>query len=470
MLNSLPKPSWIQNSQELCPCGSGQKYRQCCKRNLTIKDKGSEFFWKQDFAMAELAFRASLTQYSGFILSHTIYLLNSGIPCAELIEVDINAIEEVADLLAWALFKQAKTYSILPLFEHVKKLLPLPGMKERMIYLECLWLASGMKREEEACKRLARFRDFREIHDLRLLQVYLQLTEMSPIDELALLERILEKVQKPAERVQYGTLKAMIMEICGDTEVAFRFHEEILSKTLGDIEGDDIYSSCTLARAHLFRWRHTRDPSDLNKALECMNGIELAELNEEGKVCVLQETGRLHLLATDYTRAIDCFTRGSDIGLANNIKEGILSLIYRIEAYVKIGELVKAHADYELLEGLNIPQSYQLECLTCAGVLAVERHDKKVAKIILEKAKRLELAWPHFSKQRSELCVRLLEYIASDDDTHGQDQPNMLFRILGSIRSMSEFLELKPNFMGIGLNFNKMLETKRGPSGVLPKK
>lgn len=153
----FPKPKWEVDPRTHCPCGSGLQSRKCCRPNQAIIEKGHEFFRNGDFAIAERAWRAEITRYIGWVFQHTLPLLRHPAgPPAELVRVDVGALEGLAERIAWALDKQGKQEAIVYTFDHLATTIALPGLRERMAYLKCLWLLHRLgqpaKQERELCR------------------------------------------------------------------------------------------------------------------------------------------------------------------------------------------------------------------------------------------------------------------------------------------------------------------------------
>src|ERR1039458_7178319 len=145
----FPKLKWEIDPSTKCPCGSGLQYRKCCRENAKLLGKAREFLKKNDYASVERAWRAELTRYIGLVFRHTLFFMKhpAGVPL-ELIRVDINALEEGVEQIAWALDKQGKREGILHILDNFVATASLPGLKERMAYLKCVWLINCFKEPE----------------------------------------------------------------------------------------------------------------------------------------------------------------------------------------------------------------------------------------------------------------------------------------------------------------------------------
>ena len=62
---------------------------------------------------------------------------------------------------------------------------------------------------------------------------------------------------------------------------------------------------------------------------------------------------------------------------------------------------------------------------------------------------------PFWAAQQRQLIIQLLDFIHRPEAAPPIDRQRTIVRLLLSV---SEVLELKPNFFGVGVNFNKMIE------------
>ena len=458
----VPKPKWEIDPSSQCPCGSGLPYRKCCRPNAPLIGKSQEFFDKEDYPSAERAVRTELTQYVGWVFQHTIPLLRhlAG-PPVELIQIDIDALEESAERLAIALEHQGKKAGIIHTFENLTATVPLPGLDQRMAYLACLWLLEPLAQPHLAEKVLAKWPSSDKIHDRCLLQIFLDIRadELSPAERIAIVDRILERAKSHIERLHYANLKAMLTVVIGEDEEATRIHDQAMGAHFAAVadaaSSNDFPARWACARALELQGMLHQDKTAYERALTFLSGIAPAILTPKGKADLAYYSGRLNLMAGNPAKAAACYTEA--------LAEGIdaLPLMYRLEAFVRTGELEQARADLEALRGMEIPPGSRLEFLRSAASYAVSAQDLPMARALAKELKALDPGIMHFRTQRESLRAALLEFI--DEERSKADAEikwPRLQAILAKIRAACEYLELKPNFCGLGLNLNRVLEPK----------
>ena len=93
--------SYEPTGREDCLCGSGKRFKNCCKKSYKKKKfNGTELFNQEKYQEALLATRAHITWYRLCYKSHTEPFLNKNIPAIdELLSIDIKALSSLLDLL-----------------------------------------------------------------------------------------------------------------------------------------------------------------------------------------------------------------------------------------------------------------------------------------------------------------------------------------------------------------------------------
>src|ERR1035437_4799632 len=98
----LPNLHWAVEKKSACPCGSGVQFETCCKPNQHLCNDAFSLLKDKDFTKAEIALRAKLKEYTGFIFRHTLFFIEKrGCVHSGLLKIDINAIEEIAHPSLW---------------------------------------------------------------------------------------------------------------------------------------------------------------------------------------------------------------------------------------------------------------------------------------------------------------------------------------------------------------------------------
>jgi hypothetical protein len=372
--------------------------------------------------------------------------------------IDVGALEGLAERVAWVLEKQGKRESIIHTFDNLVETVPLPDLKERMAYLKCLWLSGPLNDEEQAKKILSEWPTHEKIRDFRLLQIWFELRadSLSPLKRIAVVNRIIELSESALEKLQYSTVRTMVTVLIGESEEAKRLHTEALNSFLPSAaevaEDGDFYASSMCAGALEIQGMLNHDKIAFERALGFLEKVNPAKLTANGAGKLNYEKGRLNWLKGDSLLAAQCFTE------SYKCDPMALPLIYRLDAYVRADELEKAKQDLATLRNMSMQEDLKLEFLRSAAGFAVKTADAEAARNLVKELKKLDLDILNFRVQRDELCVELLEFAAEQTEKKTTAAKRQTF--MDRIREGSEYLHLKPNMFGIGLNLNKFFERK----------
>lgn len=387
----LPNLHWAVEKKSACPCGSGVQFETCCKPNQHLCNDAFSLLNDKDFTKAEIALRAKLTEYTGFIFRHTLFFIEKrGCVHSGLLKIDINAIEEIAHSLAVALQNQGKSKEIIPLFDHIAQFIPLPGIAARMAFLKSIFIFALTQNEEDAKKMLMNFKGLTVSLDEKLLGLYLDLfrIEIFPKEELLRIEgwikflnsyeqfsgpnpfedyqRCLQQFQKPAgDDPRFSTFEAMKKNMAAFVELTHKTYKEIHLLAIAHIVSLELALSCNKDslnphlerifnyRVQLWRrlndaiaWQMLRQQQHTMRAL-CFHKIRgpLIECNPNSVLPLLTQLNADQLklaIWTDSTSAVDI----GDILIAD-LKNGSVTF-----AEVKEGQV-----NYEIIQTLSKPMS-----------------------------------------------------------------------------------------------------------------
>ncbi|MGA2556275.1 MAG: hypothetical protein ABSG04_08375 [Verrucomicrobiota bacterium] len=356
----------------------------------------------------------------------------------------------MAEILARSLEKQGKREKIIPVFDAVSQI-PLPGLMERMTFLKCLWLAHALGNPKQAHEILSRWQSYEEIEDAHLLQLFLDLrgSSFSLLQRIAITNKIIKRSDSPLDKLQYSNLKTMLTIMLGEIDEAKEIHESALNTFFqaaaeATDTGDAIFAALQCAAALELQGILSGDKMNFERALTFLDKIAFDNLLPLGVARVLYEKGRLNWLKRDFARAAEYFSQSL------KYDPQILPIIYRMDSWAQLDDFERARADLSAVRRHGIEKDYALEFLRGAATLAVRSGDVESARSVTEELKELQLDIQYFQIQRDELCIDLLEFASAPKKAGAWN------RICG----LSNYLHLKPNIFGLGLNINKFFERK----------
>jgi hypothetical protein len=285
------QPAWLKDGNLPCPCGSGLSFDKCCKDNLPQESESIKPFDENNIDDVEKKWRGALAKYVGSIFRDTLPIVMHfpDNPPEELIHLDINVLDELVSNIAFCLEKRGKGTEIIDLFDYLIKIIPLPGLNDRMLALKVHWLDSILGNHNQALNLLANVNPDK-VTDRLLLQVCLDLLDLPVSKAVHLIDRILLLTEIPAQRLQYKVLKAVYLSMLNEDGKAFNeINEAICKYTKPSKEISDIYHLNWCARGFAERWKMQKNDADYSMALEYYNKILVEELTPDEKADIQKE-------------------------------------------------------------------------------------------------------------------------------------------------------------------------------------
>lgn len=241
---------WKPKLNDLCQCGSGGKYKDCCLNRLPGFDIGKAYTAackEGKFGRALVFSRADVTQYTIWHRTNTAPMLHIGEPIEPLLRIDVNALGEYVDRLSWLYFNTGKWKSWPAALERLSANIGHGRWRKKIIYQRAvLHLASGGSRSK-ARQELAKLGPITPAEDdIEILQIFidLELRNASFSGRTAFFDRLLEIDESAESQIQYRGGKAIDLLLHGDPKAA----EAQLSNLLDEFRNEEGLSSDKLVR------------------------------------------------------------------------------------------------------------------------------------------------------------------------------------------------------------------------------
>jgi tetratricopeptide (TPR) repeat protein len=456
---SLPTPPWVKEPFLNCPCGSGLPFKNCCRDTLGVLGHQTNIA-----AITPALRRAELARYITWVFQHTQPLLEAGVPTDDLplANIDLHAITSLADHVAFDM-KSAISFDVLSFFSRLQQYLDsLPGLSDAILTLKAawLWLRSN---DEEACRTLLQTlhgRDLSSVTYAPLLELYLDFFNDIPVTrQLNVVERILELhnrdvLPSSANLLHYALLKGLLFLMLGDNDALATTMDKAVKQHLAIVERiNDAYALNVAAMTHELMWHLFADPTELGAAIEIRQRLlKIPGLRPSGREAFNQSLGMLLAECGAYSDAVQHLQEAGD-------SAGALANL--ADAYFHLGRVDDADNVLRRIDRRGLGEAMRLECLSGDALVATARGDLQRVETLIAQARSLELPDLYFQRTRDQLCIALLEFANQDQPTQRRAVEKQVRGILGWIRYLSQFVELKPNVSGIGLNLNRLIE---GPS------
>jgi tetratricopeptide (TPR) repeat protein len=447
---------WIMEPFLNCPCGSGIPFKNCCRDVLRSLDHKT----KVEYVTPSQR-RAGLARYIGWVFQHTQPLLESGIPADKLplANVDLHAIISYADLVAFDM-KDGPPSDVLSFFSRLQQYLYcLPGLPDAILSSKAAWLWFRAD-DKKGCAYLLHplhTRDLSSVKYAPLLELYLDCYNNATVTrQLKVVERILELhsrdvILSPANLLHYAILKGLLFLMLGDHDALAKIVDEAAKQHLIPVEQkNDVYSLNVSAMTHEMMWHLSADPAELGKAIESRRKLlDIPHLTPLGLQGFHQSLGILLAESGAYSDAAAHLQRAGDsadtrMNLAN--------------VYTHIGRIDDADGLLRDIDRDCLGEAMKLECLTVDARIATARRDLQRVDALIAHAQGLELPDLYFQRTRDQLCIALLEFAKGNQAAEHTVAEKQVRGIVGWIRYLSQFIELKPNISGIGFNLNRFIE------------
>lgn len=452
---------WLVDSGLPCPCGSTKLYRECCRPVIaihkdTLSKDASQRLGDGDIAQAESLYRANLVQYLEWIYAHTLPFARAKIPVIlQMVQVDMEALTEFAGTIAHCLYALGREKEIPAFLDHVESVVPLAGYEKHAAYLRGLWLYIGLKDKNGAIRELKRLGNILDYPRREAWELYLDVagSDLTERQKITMAEHIVAEADGDEHvRVQYTVLKAIALVQIGEADSGRKEFEELLEvvKSPSRVEtSDELSTEWQIARAWSIYGELYSNANALLKAEESLLRVPETMLKPAGKAALQRDLGWVLRGQGRYCDAAEAFERS--LGYEDT-QVGRVNLIH---ALALCGRIDEARPLLQSLDPTAIASNLQLEYFAAQGSLAIASNDAALATQAISGLRAITLETPFWEAQRNQLIVQMLDFVHRPDSTPKTERQGAIVKILVF---MNDVLELKPNFFGIGVNINKLIE------------
>ena len=458
---------WIPSPAQPCPCGSGLAHARCCAPILD-HDESRADLWREakallsngDFKGAEQVFRASFVQYLRWVSEHTVPILNTDDPFVkQLVRIDIDALQSLVDSVAHCMFQLGNASQIIPFVDHVESVVPLGEFGARATYLKAAWLYIGLNDRQSARAELVTLGDILRTDHRQTLELYLDVfgDVLSPRQKIAISDSILANANDESQiQVQYSTLKAVALVTIGETTEANRLLQAVTNESLvqqASEEREDSHLAFVLAHALSLRAKTSAEATLYEQAEHVLQSIDAQRLTAAGQARLQLELGRVQFDRKKYDQAAESFSRSRDL------EPSVMADIHLAHAYALSGSSAAARQIISELERQRIEPILELERLAAIAAVAIADGDVPLASDVVRRLRAVTEDSPFWQGQRDHLVIEVMDFIARPKAIPVVERQN---RVVATIISINQILELKPHLFGVGVNINKIIEKMIG--------
>jgi tetratricopeptide (TPR) repeat protein len=455
MKRRLFTPKW----SEPCLCGSGNKYKNCCWRRLPGFDIGEQYtaaITERHLERALVACRADIVQYTIWHKSNTEPALIRGAPIEKLLKVDIDALAAYVERLFWLYIHTNRIPDWLSVLDRLRKNIQHPHWERKIFYFRALSFLGPDGDPIKAKQELAKVGPITvDEGDVDLLQIYIDLElDDQPFGErLKFIDRILQVSKRRVDQLQYRGAKAVQYLLFGDKTTAERELDEAI-RLVPENELDDSlddYERRLLGRLLQMLASLRHDHSLFRKALGHFKILlSFDTWTPIGRAMLFREIGDCHKYAGSWGDAERAYRE------ALNTNENSLDRIHLAETFLYQKRVDEASAEIIKIDH-NLLERHENEdyVFTFAAIATWSGKvpELQEAKKLLEE---LETTEPYFNERRLTLLLGITTALTSGIVS---EEAKVASKPEGGIASASSnFLLLQPNFMGIGINFNAIID------------
>lgn len=446
----------------LCRCGSHLKFKRCCgalpELNATCDDLYRQAVRSGDLRDALRQSRGMVTWYWTMHLEHTVpWVRRDPVAAESILAIDIEALADCIERLIdihLRLSMDAALPSVIATFEHA-----IADPRWLGYYrLFCVLVALG--RDWNQARAAIVLRGFyprpESIENFTLLTMYYHFfgNELSALGRLRLAERLAAMAERPVDRLHYRFAYELCLLMLDDYEgLADRLvgHiEDFRADTKGEVLSNE--EADWLSEA-LSTWAFFANTDEALQEAEIATQELLASSHERihGARDIYRRLAEISKRRQNYARAAAHFQAAYTYG------QSARDMMFAAECLLYARNLDDARRLLDRVDYDSLHSSSKLDYALILPGFALESNDVGD----LERARALLLSTtfsdPYFQEQQ----ISGLKFV-NDRLTQLRTNtpvPTALPGYKRALRAISQFAELKPNIIGLGINLNAVLDS-----------
>lgn len=316
-MNNMKKMEYELKRSDLCLCGSGKRFGQCCFNYIDSRESDIKRHMDNgDYVKAFKSLNGQLTNYLVKVIRHTKQALlekQNEAANAWLI-IDINAIDEIVTRLIRIACDSKQIIDFEKRLQSISNIFEVEPWKQRLLFLQVLYY--DLMGEGNVCKRLLKDVVIENVVDKDLLQIYYQImADNMGIGEIeALLNKIVALEHRKVIKMKYKFSLALHYLFNLDENTAKNIAISIIDE-LSDIKKpSDFLERSIIADIYSFYGEMMDDDSYVQKAIdEYLSLSEDPGLTSSGKSKYLIDIGRLYMLLGKYGLSLNCLEESKTI-------------------------------------------------------------------------------------------------------------------------------------------------------------
>jgi tetratricopeptide (TPR) repeat protein len=291
--------------------------------------------------------------------------------------------------------------------------------------------------------------DLQICYDPDILALYLQVcsAKLTLTESIEIIDRILANTQKESVLLQYRVVKAIQYYLVCQQADGDKLLEEAISK-FSELPADkkSSYGMLKFAHALEFYGKATNQQKILEQGREVVIGL-IHEANEEHFTAIY--LADLHRLLGDFDEGLGNHRDAiKDFSTSLELNPSELTKVFLARSFCNDGQYNKAKELLESIDHTILDKLGKFDLAISWSIVAatsLNDNDLVEAKVRLKAAEAND---PVFIQIRDRWMIDLLEATP-------KSEPGKIRRL---IRSLNKYVSLNPNFFGIGININRIID------------
>lgn len=428
-----------------CLCGSGQKFKKCCAAEYDTPAKFKEFeaYKSGQFGEALKKCRLNITWYILCHKAHTVPFLESETEASkELFQIDIEALASLVDLLLSCYEQTGKHKKFPQALDALQNAITDARWYDRIAYFRALWCLFDNADDSMIYHELKKISDLENTKDVDVLTLYLQVCpEKSFSESIEIIDRILSASPSRGISLQYQTLKGVQYFLLKDNDTAKSIIDTAVAKFKAEgLDNASFYELGMLAQSLHVLGQITDNKSYVAESqIHFKKMLEFQGIKPAGTAMIYSNLGHSFLFDGKPAEAKDYFIKSLEIDSTEITK------VFLGKSWLHLQEFDNAEKTLSQINTSNMDEREKYDFSVAWAILALET--KKTDLLIKAKTLLNEVKpeGPLFKDIKDALLSDMQRVI--NGDYSGK-----------ILKFISRYLHLQPNFFGLGVNINNILE------------
>ncbi len=452
-----PAYQYVPPRNSYCLCGSGLQYKVCCAERLPgtklMNKRTSKLMSEGKFSQALYSARADIVQYTIWHKSHTEVAVSKGMPKeGGMFQIDLDAMSDLVDRLFWLHIRTERLAEFPAVLERLRDNIKDERWHRKIIYFHAMHALWPDWNEEHGRRELAKLGSVMDEKDVDILQVYLDIfnDQLSFAERQRLIDRILEFSASVSDIVHYKGTKAVQYLMIGEAKTA----EELLGEAIEAAKGAKLtlHAKHRLALAYQLLGNLRQDMALLDRSIEQFKEIQSDEdWHDQARFDIRSSIGESFRYKDDWAAAEPYY--------ADLSKESPTSVntVFLAHCQLQLGKIQEAKEALALVKFDDLEPEEQVDyAFTNCGVSIAVR-DRTALEAAATMLRGLRIREPYFRERRDAFLLSVQEAIIKGPTAADTKKATWF---LARLKTALSYVQLKPNFMGVGLDVGKILDDK----------